>query len=78
MKILGVDIPYSVYPTPKSNDACPLCDVSVDAWVSFSVYIGTPTMFCIPCGHAPFTVPGADCALSPELLALLILRAGDY
>lgn len=62
----------------KDQNECPLCNAHVDGWASATIALRVPTVFCLPCGHRPFAVPGQEYELSPELRALLILRMGDY
>lgn len=77
MITLGPTTPIRMY-SVRSNDECPLCQARVDGWASATAAVNTPTVFCLPCGHSPFSVPDQQYELSPELHALLILRVGDY
>ena len=77
MITLGPTTPIVLY-SARDQNKCPLCNAHVDKWASATAAVNIPTVFCIPCGHTPVSVPDQKYELSPELHALLILRTEDY
>jgi hypothetical protein len=73
MPTLDINAELDFFPADeRTGQACPLCNEVVRGWASATRYVGHPTLFCLPCGCAPFQF--TDWSMTPALHALMLLR----